>query len=101
MRRGCASPRIRSSPATLSRSSVDRVVLADSAANRRRIAEAVPLARDSDVAILVVGDNEQIAREAWAENHLGDRSDLRLVGEQEELVRAVLDTGTPMVLVLI
>jgi beta-glucosidase len=81
--------------------SANRVVLADPAANRRRIAEAVALARDSDVAIVVVGDNEQTAREAYAENHLGDRTDLRLVGQQEELVRAVLDTGRPTVLVLI
>jgi beta-glucosidase len=79
----------------------DRVVPADPAANRRRIAEAVALARDSDVAILVVGDNEQTAREAYAENHLGDRADLRLVGQQEDLVRAVLETGKPAVLVLI
>jgi beta-glucosidase len=77
------------------------VVLADPAANRGRIAKAVALARDSDVAIVVVGDNEQTAREAYSENHLGDRTDLRLVGQQEELVRAVLDTGKPTVLVLI
>jgi beta-glucosidase len=81
--------------------SADRVLPADPAANRRRIAEAVALARDSDVAVVVVGDNEQTAREAYAENHLGDRADLRLVGQQEELVRAVLDTGKPTVLVLI
>ena len=81
--------------------SADRVVLADPAANRRRIEEAVALARDSDVVIVVVGDNEQTAREAYAENHLGDRSDLRLVGQQEDLVRAVLDAGKPTVLVLI
>jgi beta-glucosidase len=81
--------------------SADRVVLADPEANRRRIAEAVSLARDSDVAIVVVGDNEQTAREAYAENHLGDRSDLRLAGQQEDLVRAVLDAGKPTVLVLI
>jgi beta-glucosidase len=81
--------------------SANRVVLADPDANRRRIAEAVALARDSDVAIVVVGDNEQTAREAYAEDHLGDRSELRLVGQQEDLVRAVLDTGTPTVLVLI
>ncbi len=77
------------------------MVPADPAANRRRIAEAVALARDSDVAIVVVGDNEQTAREAYAENHLGDRADLRLVGQQEDLVRAVLDTGKPTVVVLI
>jgi beta-glucosidase len=83
------------------RASADRVVPADPAANRQRIEEAVKLARASDVAIVVVGDNEQTAREAYAENHLGDRSELRLVGQQEELVRAVLDTGKPTVLVLI
>jgi beta-glucosidase len=81
--------------------SADRVVLADPAANRRRIMEAVALARVSDVAIVVIGDNEQTAREAYAENHLGDRSELRLVGQQEELVQAILDTGKPTVLVLI
>lgn len=81
--------------------SADRVVPADPVENRRRIAEAVALAKNSDVAVVVVGDNEQTAREAYAENHLGDRADLRLVGQQEELVRAVLDTGTPTVLVLI
>lgn len=83
------------------RSSADRVILADPAENRQRIVEAVALAKDSDVSIVVVGDNEQISREAYAENHLGDRADLRLVGQQEELVQAVLDTGTPTVMVLI
>ena len=67
----------------------------------RRIEEAVALARDSDVVIVVVGDNEQTAREAYAENHLGDRPELRLVGQQEDLVRAVLDAGKPTVLLLI
>ncbi|HEY1379667.1 MAG TPA: glycoside hydrolase family 3 N-terminal domain-containing protein [Gemmataceae bacterium] len=83
------------------RASADRVVPADPAANRQRIAEAVALAKNSDVAIVVVGDNEQTAREAYAENHLGDRADLRLPGQQEDLARAVLDTGTPTVLVLV
>jgi beta-glucosidase len=83
------------------RGSADRVVPADPAENRRRIEEAVKLAKNSDVAVVVMGDNEQTAREAYAENHLGDRADLRLVGQQEDLVRAVLDTGTPTVVVLI
>src|SRR5437764_2135230 len=79
----------------------DRVVLADSASNARRRAAAVALARRSQVAIVVVGDNEMTSREAYAPNHLGDRADLGLPGQQEELVRAVLATGTPTVLVLI
>ncbi len=81
--------------------SADKVVPADPAENRRRIADAVALAKNSDVAVVVVGDNEQTAREAYAENHLGDRTDLRLVGQQEELVRAVMETKTPAVLVLV
>jgi beta-glucosidase len=77
------------------------VVRADPAANRKRIDEAVALARASDAVIVVVGDNEQTAREAYAENHLGDRADLRLVGQQEDLVRALAAAGKPTVLVLI
>ena len=81
--------------------SADRVVLADATSNKRRIAEAVELALGSDAVIMVVGDNEQTAREAYAENHLGDRSDLKLVGQQEDLFQAVLEVGKPTVLVLI
>lgn len=79
----------------------DRVVVPDAASNARRRAAAVALARRSQVAIVVVGDNEMTTREAYAPNHLGDRADLGLPGEQEELVRAVLATGTRTVLVLI
>src|SRR5437763_1153594 len=79
----------------------DRLVPADSASNARRRAAAVALARRSQVAIVVVGDNEMTSREAYAPNHLGDRSDLGLPGQQEQLVRAVLATGTRTVLVLI
>jgi len=83
------------------RNSADRVVLADSTANRARIEEAVDLARESDVAIVVVGGNEQTGREGYLTTHLGDRTRLDLVGQQEELVRSVLGTGTPTVTMLI
>jgi beta-glucosidase-like glycosyl hydrolase len=79
----------------------DRVVATDAASNARRRAAAAALARRSQVAIVVVGDNEMTSREAYAENHLGDRADLGLPGQQQELVRAVLATGTPTVLVLV
>jgi beta-glucosidase len=65
------------------------------------IAAAVATARKSDVAILVVGENESTNREAWAENHLGDRDSLDLLGQQNELVKAVVDTGKPVVVILI
>jgi beta-glucosidase len=79
----------------------DEVTLADPQENRARIAEAVAVARAADLVVLAVGDNEQTSREAWAENHLGDRTSLDLVGEQDELVRAVVATGVPTVVVLI
>jgi beta-glucosidase len=80
--------------------STDRVVMADSASNAARIEAAVALARQSDVVILVVGDNEFTAREAYDETHLGDRSTLGLPGQQNELVRAIVATGRKVVLVL-
>lgn len=79
----------------------DEVRLVDPKENRRRIREAVAAVRGADVAIVAVGGNEQTSREAWAETHLGDRTRLDLVGQQEELVRAVVETGVPTVVVLI
>ena len=79
----------------------DVVTLADAVENRRLIGEAVQVARSADVVLLAIGDNEQTSREAWADNHLGDRSRLDLVGEQEDLARAVIGTGVPTVVVLI
>src|SRR6185437_6828951 len=40
-------------------------------------------------------------REAWAENHLGDRDSLDLLGAQHELVKEVVETGTPTIVLLI
>jgi beta-glucosidase len=61
----------------------------------------VAAARKSDVAILVVGENESTNREAWAEEHRGDRDSLDLLGAQNDLVKAVVETGTPTVVFLI
>lgn len=66
-----------------------------------KIAEAVAAAKKSDVAIVVVGENESTNREAWAENHLGDRDSLDLLGAQNQLVKEVLATGKPVVVLLI
>jgi len=81
--------------------SCDEVKLVDPAVNRRLIPEAVETARKADVVVMVLGDNEQLSREAWADNHLGDRSSLDLVGQQEELARAVLALGKPTVVILL
>lgn len=79
----------------------DEVVLATPKDTKGMIKKAVAAARKSDVAIVVVGDNEATSREAWAETHLGDRTSLDLVGEQQALVDAVLATGKPTVVLLI
>ncbi len=65
------------------------------------IAEAVGTAQKADVVLLVLGDNEQTCREAWATHHLGDRDTLDLPGRQEELLQAVFATDKPVVLILI
>jgi beta-glucosidase len=79
----------------------DEVKLGDPAENRRRIAEAVALARDADTIVLFIGDTEQTSREGWADSHLGDRSGLDLVGEQNELFDALKALGKPVVVVLV
>jgi beta-glucosidase len=79
----------------------DGIHLPDPAEQEKEIAAAVEVARQSDVAILVIGENESIDREAWSFQNLGDRDDLNLFGDQEKLVRAVVETGKPVVVVLI
>jgi beta-glucosidase len=75
--------------------------LADPAEDEKLIAEAVEAARASDVALVVVGGNEDTNKEAWSDDHLGDRDSLELVGRQNDLVRAVLAAGKPTVVLLI
>jgi len=70
-------------------------------------AEAVALAEESDVAILVVGlsqaiEGEEGQREGVSEGRSqGDRAGLDLPGVQEDLIKAVHATGTPVIVVLI
>lgn len=78
----------------------DEVILATSKDTKGMIKEAVKAAKKSDVAVVVVGENEAVSREAWADAHLGDRTSLQLLGEQQALVEAILATGTPTVVVL-
>jgi beta-glucosidase len=79
----------------------DGVAPADPVEDARLIAEAVATARQAQVALVVVGDNEQTCREGWSAQHLGDRDTLDLVGRQDELIRAVVETGVPTILLLI
>jgi beta-glucosidase len=77
------------------------IALPDSSEDARLVAESGRLAQTADVTVLVMGQNEQLSREAWADNHLGDRMNLELVGAQMDLARAVLASGKPTVVVLI
>jgi len=81
--------------------SCDEVRLTPAEENRRLIRQAVETARRADVVVLVLGDNEETSREAWADTHLGDRASLDMIGQQEELARAVLALGKPTVVVLL
>ena len=79
----------------------DEVQLADPAENLRLIEAAVAMARRADQIILAVGDTEQTSREGWAKNHLGDRTSLDLVGEQQALFDALRALGKPISVVLV
>jgi beta-glucosidase len=60
-----------------------------------KIAAAVAAARDNDLVIAVVGERESLSGEARNRAHLG------LPGKQQQLVDALLDTGKPVVVVLL
>jgi len=79
----------------------DLVTLPDPREDAHLTVEAAKLAATADVVLLVLGQNEQLSREGWADNHVGDRMTLDLPGKQMELARAVLATGKPTVLLLI
>lgn len=68
------------------------------------IEEAVVLARESDVAVIFVGSSSTVfVRESGASTSGEgvDLSEIELTGAQDELVRRVASTGTPVVLVLV
>jgi beta-glucosidase len=79
----------------------DTAQLSDPAEDQKLIAEAVAVAKTADVALLVLGGNEDTNKEGWADNHLGDRDSIDLVGRQNDLVKAVLETGKPTIVLLI
>ncbi|MGU3317428.1 glycoside hydrolase family 3 N-terminal domain-containing protein [Sphingomonas sp. M6A6_1c] len=81
--------------------SANEVLLADPARNRALIAEAVGVAANADVIVLAIGDTEQTSREGYARTHLGDRTSLDLLGEQNALFTALKGTGKPVVVVAI
>jgi beta-glucosidase len=79
----------------------NKVELPDPKSELATIQAAAAVARKSDVAIVVVGENENTNREAWSDDHRGDRDSLDLIGQQNDLVKAIVDTGTPTLVLLI
>ncbi|KPF63292.1 glycoside hydrolase family 3 N-terminal domain-containing protein [Porphyrobacter sp. AAP60] len=78
--------------------SADEITLADRTENLRLIAEAVEVAKTADTIILAIGDTEQTSREGFAKNHLGDRTSIDILGEQNELVDALAALGKPLII---
>ena len=78
----------------------DAVTASDPEEDRKAIAEAVKVAKKADVIVLAIGGNEQTSREAWNLQHMGDRTSLDLIGRQEELVKAMVALGKPVIVFL-
>jgi beta-glucosidase len=79
----------------------DEIKFTPPAVNAQLIAAAVEAAKSADTIIMVLGDNEQTSREAWADNHLGDRETLDMLGQQNDLARAIFALGKPTVVFLL
>lgn len=73
--------------------------------NEKKLERAVNLAQKSDYVILALGLNERLEGEEMnveiAGFSQGDRTSLHLPQEQEKLMKALVETGKPVVLVLI
>ena len=68
-----------------------------------RISEAISIAKRSDVVILCLGLDSSIEGEQGDTGNsqaAGDKIDLNLLGKQQELLEAVIKTGTPVIVVL-
>ena len=79
---------------------VNEVEFATLKDNQGLIAEAVEVAKQSELVVLALGENVLLGREAWGGNHVGDRTTMDLTESQRVLAEAVLATGKPVVLFL-
>ena len=79
---------------------IDPLVLPTHEGNRRKIDSAVQVAQSADIIICAVGQNEQFSREAEAPKHYGDVTTLDLPSDQDELVKALVATGKPVIVYL-
>ncbi len=79
---------------------VNAIELVSDEENKASIERARLAAENSDLVILMIGDNEGTSREGWNENHRGDRSSLEFPGSQPLLIDSIISTGKPIVTVL-
>jgi beta-glucosidase len=78
----------------------DQVELPTEEEDLQAIDKAVDIAEKSDLVVMALGGNEQTSREAWSKSHMGDRTDIRLFGRQQQLVNAIKKTGKPVIVFL-
>jgi beta-glucosidase len=78
----------------------DEIEFASRDENLKLISEAVSIARNAEIIILAIGENEHLCREAWAKNHIGDNMTLNLFGEQNELADQIIKLGKPVIVYL-
>jgi len=68
--------------------------------NRDGFAEAINIAKKSDIAVIVVGDKSGLVDDCTS-GETRDRADLNLPGVQEDLIKAISKTGVPVLVVLV
>ena len=78
----------------------DEVVFPNESEELQSIAEAVAIAKNTDVILLAIGGNDQTSREAWSKHHMGDRTSLDLIGYQKTLVDELKKLEKPLVVLV-
>ncbi len=97
---GCKVTKDLPASSMLAWNEADSPVFATDEENKPLIDEAVRVAKDADLIVLAIGENETIARESWSKKHVGDRASLELFGSQAKLADAMLSLGKPVVVYL-
>jgi beta-glucosidase len=67
---------------------------------RDSFSEAIEVAKESDLAVIVVGGKSGIINDCTS-GETRDRATLNLTGVQEELIKEIYNTGTPVIVVLV
>jgi beta-glucosidase len=75
----------------------DAAFPSDPADDKKKITEAIAIAKQADIVLLAIGGNELTSREAWADNHLGDMPTLDLIGLQDSLINELAKLNKPIV----